>query len=319
MKPLEPSDHCDGRRYFNPGLDPNRSWMDVLRWKLHSRPAVWPDKVAPVSASLPPAPQGEGVAATFIGHASWLLRGGGLSLLTDPVFSARIGPFGGFGPRRVQAPGLSFEQLPPIDAVLLSHDHYDHCDLPSLKRLATAFDPLVIAPLGHARLLRRAGLRRVLELDWWQQAAPLPGLTLRAVPALHWSNRLSGRRNGRLWCGFELRLGERSLYFAGDTGFDETLFRELSQRLQPPDLAFIPIGAYEPRWFMALQHCNPAEAVAIHRILGARRSLGMHWGTWQLTDEAREAPVLALNEALTRAGIAPELFRAPEAGSSVTI
>ncbi|MBI5382191.1 MAG: MBL fold metallo-hydrolase [Opitutae bacterium] len=317
--PFPVSDHCDGRRFFNPRRQDYRGWGAVLKWRMTSRATPWPQRVelAP-PPPLPPAPTGDGVAATWIGHATFLLQTRHGALLTDPVYSERAGPFGLAGPRRVHAPGVDFAALPRIAYVLLSHDHYDHCDLATLRRLARAHNPLLIAPLGHATLARRAGLR-VVELDWWQTHELAPGMSVTATPARHWSNRIRGARNSRLWCGFAVRAGGRVVQFVGDTGYDDTMFREIRARLGPPDLALVPIGAYEPRWFMSAYHCNPAEAVQIHRELGARQSVAMHWGTWQLTDEGREEPPRALAEARVAAGLPAEAFRVLAPGESVAV
>ena len=239
------------------------------------------------------------------------------NFLTDPNFSERCGPFGIFGPRRVQPPGVAFDALPHIDFVLLSHDHYDHCDIATLRALATVHDPLVLTPLGNRRLVRRAGLRRITELDWWQGDSPVAGLDVILTPARHWSNRLSGRRNARLWGGFFIRGHARSWWFASDTGYDAQLFHEIRSRVGAPDVAMIPIGAYEPRWFMAAHHCNPAEAVQIHRDTGANLSIAMHWGTWQLTDESREDPVNALARARRDTGLADAAFCVINAGETI--
>jgi L-ascorbate metabolism protein UlaG (beta-lactamase superfamily) len=179
----------------------------------------------------------------------------------------------------------------------------------------------LITPLGNATLAHRGGFAaaRVHELDWWQTENPSSGLAITATPARHWSNRLSGRRNRRLWAGFFLRVGERRVYFAGDTGYDEHMFKEVAARCGAPDLAILPIGAYEPRWFMAAQHCNPEEAVRIHRELGARRSFGVHWGTFQLTDEARDAPPAALVVARAAAGVSESEFPLILPGQSIVL
>jgi len=174
------------------------------------------------------------------------------------------------------------------------------CDLPTLRRLAGRDHPLVIAPLGHRALLAGAGLDRVVELDWWGSHAVATGIEVTLVPARHWSRRTPWGTNRRLWGGFIVKSGGRLLYFAGDSGYDERLFVEIGRRCGAPDLAMIPIGAYEPRWFMEAAHMNPAEALRVHRDVGAHRSVAMHWGTFQLTDEAREEPLRALSEAKGR-------------------
>jgi L-ascorbate metabolism protein UlaG (beta-lactamase superfamily) len=206
------------------------------------------------------------------------------------------------------------KSLPEISVILLSHDHYDHCDLPTLRELARRQDPWVVTPLGNGGLVRRAGLRKVVELDWWESWTAPEGTQVLLTPAKHWSNRLSGRRNGRLWGGFRVLSKRGALQFVGDTGYDPFLFQEIRRRLGPVDLAFIPIGAYEPRWFMAPQHCNPEEAVRIHRDLEARTSIAMHWGCWQLTDEAREAPPTQLAKALHEAGLDAADFQVLQPG-----
>lgn len=316
---LPPSDHFNGKTFFNP-QHVNRTWREVMQWRRTSQPTPWPKQVALAPQPPPPTQQGREIVATWINHATFLLQTPRGNILTDPQFSDRCGPFGLAGPRRVHAPGIALADLPRIDLILLSHDHYDHCDLASLRALARAHtDVVAITPLRNRVLLTRAGLNTVVELDWWQAHTPAAGLKVTLTPSRHWSNRLTGRRNGRLWGGFHLQFADRACWFAGDTGYDATLFPAIREKLGAPDLALIPIGAYEPRWFMSAQHCNPAEAVQIHRDVGARTSLAMHWGTWQLTDEGREEPVAALAAARTAVGLAPEDFRALAPGESVTV
>jgi len=316
------SDHCDGHRFFNPGHHVNRTWWDVLRWRFSSKPAVWPASVAIDPPPLPPPPRDGTVTATWINHATVLLQTRHGALITDPVFSPRTSPFQWAGPARVHPPGVAWEKLPPILAILLSHDHYDHCDLGTLRRFAALPNPpLVITPLGNGALARTAGFsaRQIVELDWWSAYEFQLGLHVRLTPARHWSNRVRGLRNRRLWGGFFVHAGGRTVYCAGDTAWDDLMFDEIRQRCGSPDLAVLPIGAYEPRWFMAAQHCNPAEAVHIHQTLGASRSLGVHWGTFQLTDESREAPREALRAATAEAGLPPEEFVALAPGESLTV
>lgn len=292
--PFPPTDHCNGKRFFNPGAPPVAGLRDVIRWKSTSHPVPWPTRVEVVPRLPPAPPAGEGVAATWIGHATFLLQTAGGAVLTDPVFSERAGPFGLLGPRRVAAPGIRLAQLPPVALILLSHDHYDHCDLASLRRLARRDGPVIVTPLGYRALLRGLGFRAVIELDWWQSHRE-PGLAeVTLVPALHWCRRTPFATNNRLWGGYMANLGGRRVYFVGDSGYAEDFFPKIRAGCGAPDLALIPIGAYEPRWFMKAAHMDPAEAVRVHQEVGARRSVGMHWGTFQLTDEGREQPVEAL-------------------------
>ena len=316
--PHATSDHFDGKTFFNPGEESDRGLLDLIKWKLTSRAAPWPERVDVARQPLPPAPAPEGIVATCVGHSTVLLRTASATILTDPIFSERASPVPWAGPRRVAPPGVDFDAMPRVDVVLLSHDHFDHCDLPTLRRLAGRDDPQVVAPLGHRSLLAGAGLRRVVELDWWETHAWAPGLEAMLVPALHWSRRRPFGTNRRLWGGFMLRAGGRLCYFAGDTGYNETLFSEIGRRCGAPDLALLPIGAYEPRWFMRTAHMNPSEAVRVHRDVGASRSIAIHWGTFQLTDEGREEPVRALGEAVELAGVGAGAFDAPPPGASVS-
>jgi|UniRef100_UPI00404AD17A L-ascorbate metabolism protein UlaG (beta-lactamase superfamily) len=314
------SDHCDGFRFFNPQNHVNRTWLDVLKWRRTSKGKPWPKQVEIKTAqNLPPL--GDALlACTWINHASFLMRFPKVNVLIDPIYSECAGPFGRLGPKRVHPPGIRFADLPRIDVVLLSHDHYDHCDLPTLRRLAAEHSPIAITPLGNGQLLRRAGFPtdRIIELDWWQSWAHAE-LDITLTTARHWSNRLSGPRNGRLWGGFYLNSSKRRVAYTGDTGYDSDYFTEVQRRLGAPDLALIPIGAYEPRWFMAPQHCNPAEAVQIHRDLSAGKSVAMHWGTFQLTDEGREDPLVGLAAALAGQAIPKNQFQAIEPGETLNI
>ncbi|HVU23991.1 MAG TPA: MBL fold metallo-hydrolase [Opitutus sp.] len=315
---LPPSGHFNGKTFFSPHHE-NRTWRDVLRWRRTSRPTPWPAYVELPAQPPPPAPRGDEWVVTWLEHATFLVQTARGNFLTDPNFSRRCGPFGLLGPTRAHAPVLPAAALPPIDYLLLSHDHYDHCDLATIRALRRRDRLRAITPLANAGLLRRAGVPRdrIVELDWWQTHSLGDGVEVTLTPARHWSNRLSGRRNARLWGGFFVRDRERAWWFAGDTGYDPDLFRAIRARLGPPALAMIPIGAYEPRWFMAAQHCNPAEAVQIHRDTGAVESLAMHWGTWQLTDEGRDDPPRALAAARTAAGLAPGAFRVLAQGETI--
>jgi L-ascorbate metabolism protein UlaG (beta-lactamase superfamily) len=292
------SDHFNGKTFFNPGNDSVHGLGNVLKWKMNSKPVAWPDHVAVTPLPLPPPPTGDGIVATWIGHSTFLLRTAALCVVTDPQFSRTAGPASWLGARRTMPPALALEALPKVDLVLLSHDHYDHCDLPSLRFLAKRDGSTIVAPLGHGGLLKGVGFKNIVELDWWQSATPLPGAEITFVPARHWCRRSPFATNTRLWGGFMLRAGGRRAYFVGDSGYEAGLFTEIGRHCGKPDLALIPIGAYEPRWFMRSAHMNPAEAVMVHREVGATRSLAMHWGTFQLTDEGREDPVRDLQKAL---------------------
>jgi len=309
-----PSDHFDGTRFFNPGQpSTDRGLHAILRWKLAGAAAKWPASV-PVTPAKPEA-RVDGLCVTMVGHASLLIQAAGVNILTDPVWSERASPFRRVGPKRVTAPGIAFEDLPPIDVVLLSHAHYDHLDVYTLRRLHAAHDPLMAMPLGNDAVVRAAvPAARCVSGDWWDRL-DLVGIATTLTPANHWSNRWPSDTRMTLWSGHYLDTPAGAIWFVGDTGYgDGHIFGEVRERLGSPDVALIPIGAYAPRWFMAAQHVDPAEAVKIVNDVGAGRALGIHWGTFQLTDEAREEPVEELATALRAASVAPERFVAAEAG-----
>jgi len=309
------TDHFDGERFVNPTGGAGQPFSAVPRMLLERR-ALWPRHVD-VSVKVPPSLTGAAAIVTFIGHATFLIQTPAGNMLTDPMYSQRAGPFNVLGPKRVRQPAVRFDDLPPISTVLLSHNHYDHCDLPTLRRLARRFDPAVVTPLGNARLVRSAGIRHVEELDWWQPAADSQ-VPMTATPAQHFSARTPWDRNRALWCGFVLQAGQRRIYFAGDTAYAPFL-REIPERLGRIDFALLPIGAYEPRWFMKAVHMNPEEAVQAHIDLGGPETVAMHFGTFQLTAEGIDAPQRALEESRRQKHISPSLFRVLEFGQSVRL
>nr|WP_321984754.1 MBL fold metallo-hydrolase [uncultured Lichenicoccus sp.] len=285
--------------------------LAILRGRMRRSGSPWPDWIEdppPSGDPLEAVPQGQ-ASVTFIGHSCFLIRLPGLTMLTDPMFSHRASPVGWAGPARVRAPGRRLDELPPIDLVLQSHNHYDHLDLPSLRALYRRWAPRVITPLGNAALIHKAGRFRVEELDWWQtweSDHPVP-VRVTAVPARHFSARTLRDTGRALWSGFMLDCAGVRILFAGDTG-DGTHWPLIRERLGAPDLALLPIGAYEPRSIMRSVHMNPAEAVGAHRQLGARQSIGMHFGTFRLTDEAVDAPQRALADECPRQGVDPAAF-----------
>jgi L-ascorbate metabolism protein UlaG (beta-lactamase superfamily) len=257
-----------------------------------------------------------GLRVTMVGHASTLIQAAGVNILTDPVWSERVSPFAFGGAKRVTKPGIAFDSLPPIDAVLISHCHYDHLDVATLRRLHAAHSPLMVMPLGNDAIVRAAvpGARCVVG-DWWDRLIIRDGITTTLTPANHWSNRWPTDVRMALWSGHYLLTPVGSVWFAGDTGYgDGLIFREVRKRLEHIDVALIPIGAYEPRWFMAALHVSPAEAVQIFSDIEANEALGIHWGTFQLTNEAREAPRLGLAASVSAAAIPPDRFRAAQPG-----
>ena len=324
--PWPVSDHFDGREFHNLyGAPAGGSLGAVLRWKLLGGGGVpWPERVETgfVPLSLPAAVPENEVSVTFVGHSTFLLQfAGGLNVLTDPIWSDRASPVTFAGPRRARRPGLEFGFLPKVDVVLISHGHYDHLDLPTLRCLERRFQPLFITGLGNGEFFGKEGFQRVQELDWWESYA-LPGrgeagLKVTFTPAQHWSARSWRKRNRTLWGGFWLQPGGSGrVYFAADSGY-APLFRLIHERLGTPDLAFLPIGAYEPRWFMREQHMNPEEAVRAHLDLAARLSIAMHFGTFRLTDEGIDQPQEALAIALRTQGADPATFRVSLFGETI--
>jgi L-ascorbate metabolism protein UlaG (beta-lactamase superfamily) len=308
------SDHWDGRRFKNPAGPTPLSFTAVPRMLLERRTS-WPPQIDQ-PPRLPEPLDGASAAVTFIGHATFLIQTAAGNILTDPMYSQRAGPLL-FGPRRVRQPAVRMEDLPPISVVLLSHNHYDHCDLPTLRTLAKRFDPIVITPLGNGAIVRRAGLTKVEELDWWEHARTTP-TPITVTPAHHFSARTPFDRNRALWGGFVISAGKRRIYFAGDTAY-RPYFVDIKQRLGPIDLALLPIGAYEPRWFMHAVHVNPLEAVQAHLDLEATQSIGMHFGTFQLTTEGIDEPVTGLRDACAARNVPSSRFRTLGFGESMRL
>ena len=313
------SDHFNGVRFFNPGGVPPNGLADLLRWQMGGNRASWPASV-PVPSPAHPAERVDDLTITMVGHATLLIQTAGMNLLTDPVWSDRASPFSFAGPRRVVQPGVAFEDLPPIDAVLLTHSHYDHLDLATLRRLQDTHNPAVITPLGNDTILRDGGVDLQCSVHDWGDVAELGPLRIHVEPCHHWSARGMNDRSMALWAGFVIEGPSGKVLHIGDTGFDGGRpYRDLTARHGAIRAAILPVGAYEPRWFMQGQHQNPDEAVQGFKLSGAGVGIGHHWGTFQLTDEPREAPLTALHEALIAQNVQPEQFRAMAPGESWAI
>ncbi len=317
------SDHCDGERFFNPTGPGPRPFSDLWKWRRErakGSATAWPESVPPAPpVRLPEHVSANQVAVTFIGHASFLLQFGNFTVLTDPVFAERAGPFNRFGPKRVCPPPLRLTELPPIDVVVLSHNHYDHLDLAAVRWLARERSPLFAVPLGLKAWLAAKGVTNAVELDWWQSHTASRDLEVIATPALHWSSRTPWDRCRTLWGGYWLRTHFGSVYFAGDSAWG-IHFGAIRARLGSPAVALLPIGAYEPRWFMESVHMNPREALNAHLALGSRRSVAMHFGTFCLTDEGIHAPARDLAAALAlRPDVAPGVFTVPVIGETALL
>jgi L-ascorbate metabolism protein UlaG (beta-lactamase superfamily) len=244
---------------------------------------------------------------TLVNHATLLVQQDGLNILTDPVWSDRVSPVGWAGPRRYRSAGLRFEDLPPIDAVVVSHNHYDHLDLPTLKRLHAEHRPRFFVGLGNKALLEGEGIDRVEELDWWGDRELAPGVAVTSAPAQHFSARGLCDRDATLWTSWLVRGPSGMTYFAGDTGFGPH-FQQVRERYGSPRAALLPIGAYLPRWFMRFVHISPDEAVEAHRVLGAGTSIAMHYGTFALADDGQFEAPRALRAALENSNVQEDRF-----------
>lgn len=298
------SDHFDGKRFHNHIPFKDRQIEDALRRELHivaRKRGHW-DDWQEVTTDIPPARVAGGdVRVTFVNHATVLIQMDSVNILTDPVWSKRVSPLSWLGPKRHRPPGIRFEDLPPIDLVVISHNHYDHMDLRTLRRVVARFHPRVVAGLGNARYLARHGIGGAEEIDWWQSLALGRGLRLTGVPAQHWSARGLTDKWLTLWLGFVIDGPSGSVYFAGDTGFGE-FFPLIRDRFPHIRLAILPIAPARPRGAMAPRHTSAGEAVRVAELLGAATSMAVHFGTFQQGDDGEDEPVDSLHAALAAAG-----------------
>jgi L-ascorbate metabolism protein UlaG (beta-lactamase superfamily) len=313
-----PNNNHDGSRFYNPweGGNDLKSFFAVLKWKLTTESAEWPENVTNKDYPLTSLSPGEKVTATFINHATFLLRFPGLHVLTDPVYSERTSPYRFLGPKRVRAPGIPLESLPPIDVVIISHNHYDHLDIETIQLLEEKHHPLFLVPLGDDRLLKSYGIQNIRAMDWWDEVR-VKDVRFIFAPAQHWSARSLWDKNESLWGSYMIDSGAIKVYHAGDTGLGPH-FKDIKSRLGAPDLALLPIGAYKPRWFMKTYHLDPEEAIRAHQLLGATRSIGMHFGTFQLTDEGFDEPVNDLLLHRQKAGLKESDFFVIDQGQTVS-
>jgi len=318
------TDHFDGKRFYDPDGVPPKSLAQVLRWQFdrNGKRSRWPAWEPSPHADTPPHKvDGEQVRLSFIGHASWLIQTGGLNILVDPVWSERVSPFAFAGPRRHNDPGIAFDALPDIDVVLVSHGHYDHLDIRTLSKLTARFAPRVVTALGNDLTMTDADSKiRAEAYDWHDRVILSDEVAVTLVPTRHWTARGLFDRNKALWASFVLETPRGRLYIVCDSGYGTGAhFRRVAEAHAPIKLAILPIGAYEPRWFMRDQHMNPEDAVQALQDCGAETALAHHHGTFQLTDEAIDAPVHALHTALDQAGIPRERFGVLKPGQVVEI
>lgn len=333
---LQTSDHFDGEKYFNPGGPESPSpppgggqqrsrYRWIWRWVFGDSWPAWPEATVFSPGPPPPVRVPEGaLRVTPIGHATFLIQMDGVNILIDPIWSERCSPVSWAGPKRYKEPGIRFEDLPPIDAVLISHNHYDHLDLPTLERLAQKGTARAIVPLGNRGLIREAGIPSVDELDWWESVRLSPEVTVTVVPARHFSARTPWDRNRTLWGAFVVSGPSGNLFHAGDTGYGPH-FREIARRFSPIRMALLPISPFRPRRDaqdptaanFSIVHMGPAEAVRAHLDLGAQTSLASHFQVFQLGTDGFDDAVNELVLSLKERDLPPETFIAPVPGRGV--
>ncbi len=311
-----PSDHFDGKKFFNLRVKEQKGFA---KWMLQREQGEWNNITNATPGEKPVAQVLDGIRITFVNHSTFLIQVDGLNILTDPIWSERSSPFSWAGPKRMRAPGIRFEDLPEIDAVILSHNHYDHLDLPTLKKLFQRNQPVMIAPLGVKAFLNEKGISSGREGDWWSEIELNDSVTLAIVPAQHFSGRGLFDRDATLWGGYVLKTKSGNLYFAGDTGYDKDIFQEIGKRFAPLRAALLPIGAYKPLWFMSPVHISPEEAVKVHLDLKTEISIAMHYGTFPLADDGQNEPVTDLRQAMKRYDIGEDEFLILKEGFSFEI
>lgn len=279
------TDHFDGEKFYNPWeMEATKGLADVMKWGFSREPGKWTKNYEAVQSSKP-ASRTDELHITMINHSTVLVQGDGKNILFDPIWSERTSPVSFAGPERQLPPGVQFQDLPPIDLVFYSHNHYDHLDLPTLKRLIEAHNPTFIVPLGIDLFLKKNGVEKVVALDWWEQTMQ-ENLLIHAIPARHFSGRGLLDRDKSLWAGFTLNFAGGRVYFAGDTGY-APVFKEVPERIGPIKVAMVPVGAYKPRWFMGPVHTDPAEGVQIFEDVKAEYGIPIHFGTFPLADEGQ--------------------------------
>jgi len=292
-------------------FDSERSFGDFLKWRLTRKEP----KAVQIETSDQWKQLGEQSKnyAVWIGHSTYLLNNGDLTILTDPVFSKRASPFSWTGPKRLIAPAITLEELPDIDVITVSHNHYDHLDIASLKTLHKLNpNASFLVSKGDMDLLVRSGIKNVTEFLWWEDLE-VKNTLFTFTPVQHWSARGFRDRNKSLWGGWFMQSSNHTIYHAGDTGYSDD-FKETRSRLGSPDFAMIPIGGYNPRWFMSYHHVNPSESIQIALDLGVSKSFGMHWGTFRLTDEDILEPAQLIGQALKKLNLADDFFRIVKPG-----
>lgn len=301
------SDHFDGKKFRNPSAEQAQGLKEVFRFLVSRKMKPWRTKYTGYVRELQiEENKSAELLFSWVNHSTFLFQFNEFNVLIDPIWSKRCSPFQWMGPGRKRPPGIKFESLPRIDLILISHNHYDHLDIPTLKRLIKKHQPKFIVPLGVASTIKRIGGNVINELDWWQTAT-VNQLEVKAVPANHFSSRGLFDRDTTLWAGFILQSTSHKVYYVGDTGYSD-VFKEIGEKEGPFDLACIPIGAYEPRWFMSPIHIDPQQSVQIHLDSKSKYSVAMHYGTFQLADDNRVSALEDLDKALKEKNLDSDSF-----------
>ena len=311
------SDHFDGRKFVNPGGVKAKGGLEVFKWMIQRKQGPWRKEFTVETGNHPPGHFKNGIRVTFVNHSTFLIQVDGVNILTDPVWSNRVSPYSWIGPERMRPPGIPLGHLPRIHLIVLTHNHYDHLDIATMRVLFGAHHPQIVAPLGVKKLLDDHHVSGAVEIDWWEEVQPA-GLNIQAVPAQHFSGRGLLDRDASIWCGYVIRTGAGTLYFAGDTGYNPTLFREIGNKCGPFALSFLPIGAYKPGWFMAPIHVSPEESVRIHLDIKSQKSIAMHFGTFPLADDGSDDPVNDLRTAMHKHQVSNDSFIVLKEGEAVT-
>lgn len=309
------SNHYDGKKFFNINPVEKRNFLDIFKWRWEGGRQEWPTQVANTAKpNFPSKSDPNRIHITYINHASSLIQIDGVNIITDPMFSERASPIEWIGPKRVRAPGAQISELPNIHYVIISHNHYDHLDLPSLRQLNEKFHPHFLVPLGNAELLKGEGIEKVTEMDW-EQTFKSDNVLIDFLSIQHWSARGLFDRFETLWGAYYITIGKWKILFVGDAGYSNE-YKKIYEKKGAPDVSILPIGAYEPRWFMKTFHMNPEEAVQAHLDLKSRYSVASHFGCFQLTNEAIDQPPKDLELSLKKNALSQEQFKVLEVGQT---
>lgn len=303
------SDHFDGKQFFNPNGLNAKKLDDVVKWQGEKREkGVWyPVKDFQFGEKPTPSVFNENLRVTYIGHSTVLLQFDGLNILTDPVWYERCSPVQWAGPKRMKPAGIRIEDLPKIDVILQSHNHWDHLDIINLPKIWQRDKPLIFTPLGVSQFMKQKGIKNAVDLDWWDETHVNENVKVTCVPAQHFSGRGTSDRNATLWAGFVVSTKYGHIYFAGDSGYG-AFFKQIGEKFGKMRLALIPIGAFKPEWFMGNIHCSPEEAVQIHLDVNAEQSLAIHHSTFLLADDGQTEPIDLLEKAKILRGVANDAF-----------